>query len=67
MSTSVAMEMVFGVNNKVWPSGVDLATKELPMVPLAPGLFSTTTACPKRGANFSAKRRANASVSPPGG
>jgi coniferyl-aldehyde dehydrogenase len=44
-----------------------LETNELPIVPEAPVLFSTTTDWPVRVASFSAKTRANASVSPPGG
>ena len=38
-----AMTNELSVNNRVWPSGADLATASAPMVPPAPPLFSTTT------------------------
>ncbi len=67
LSTSGAVEKVFGVNSSVCPSGAAFATNELPIVPLAPVRFSTTTCWPMRGVSFSANTRASASVSPPGG
>jgi hypothetical protein len=41
------------VMNTVWPSGADLATKSAAMMPLAPGLGSTTTGWPQRCSSFS--------------
>jgi len=34
---------VFTVTRRVWPSGVERAAACVPMLPLAPGLFSTIT------------------------
>src|SRR2546421_8012947 len=50
----------------VWPSAALLATKSAPMLPPAPGLFSTTTGCPRACCSFGAIRRAERSTGPPG-
>jgi hypothetical protein len=39
----------------------------MPMLPLAPALFSMTTGWPSAGASLSASARATASLTPPGG
>ena len=49
----------------VYPSGAALATYSQPMLPLAPGLFSTTTGWFIALARPVATRRANASAYPP--
>src|SRR6476659_2067535 len=51
----------------VYPSGADLATKSAPMLPPAPGLFSTTTDWPHNSLNFCAMPRPTTSSGPPGG
>jgi hypothetical protein len=43
-----------------------LATNSAPIVPPAPGRFSTTTFCPSRPVSFSAAMRASVSALPPG-
>lgn len=50
----------------VWPSGLALTVKAVPMAPLAPGLFSTTTGTPRISDNFGARARAITSLEPPG-
>src|SRR5512135_192354 len=60
--TSVLVAM-----NKVYPSGADLATMSAPILPAAPGRFSTMTGSPSSGRRFSASTRAVTSVLPPGG
>ena len=52
--------------NKVCPSGADLATKSVPMLVAAPGLYSTTTGLPKLSCNLFAMARAKMSEVPPG-
>ena len=52
--------------NKVWPSGADLATKSVPILVAAPGLYSTTTGLPKLSCNLLAMARAKISEVPPG-
>ena len=61
-----AMTNELSVNNRVWPSGADLATASAPMVPPAPPLFSTTTCWPSCSDNSAAKARADKSVNEPG-
>src|SRR5215471_19916381 len=50
----------------VLPSGLARATTWLPMLPDAPGRFSTTTGWPSRGARRSATKRAIMSGPPAG-
>src|SRR5690606_18184074 len=49
------------------PSGVALATWSFPRIPLAPGLFSTTTGTPNRSPRCLPTSRAMVSVPPPAG
>ena len=51
----------------VWPSGADRATISLPIMPLAPALFSTTTFWPQLSCRRAASNRPTRSVAPPGG
>src|SRR6185503_6051194 len=51
----------------VWPSGSARAAASVPIVPLAPARFSTTTGWPQRSARRGARSRATMSVPPPGG
>src|SRR6185503_2704760 len=53
--------------NSVWPSGSALAATSVPIVPLAPARFSTTTPCPHASCSFAPTTRATMSVPPPGG
>ena len=53
-------------SSKVWPS-VDLATKSVPVLPLAPGLFSTITVCFNASDSGLLMARAMMSDEPPGG
>src|SRR5690606_32387397 len=48
-----------------YPSGADLATIDIPMLPPAPALFSTTTGCPHCSDKLCAIKRARVSVTPP--
>ena len=50
----------------VWPSGLARATCWLPMLPLAPATFSTTTGWPSLGDSRSATKRAMMSGPVPG-
>src|SRR5262245_8839027 len=50
---------------RVYPSGGLLATKSVPRLLDAPGLFSTTTGWPSEPAIFSASERAITSIAPP--
>src|SRR2546421_10701425 len=50
----------------VWPSAALLATKSAPMLPPAPGLFSTTTGWPSACCSLGAIKRAERSTGPPG-
>src|SRR5215469_12065675 len=54
-----------GTSASVYPSGAALATEATPMLPAAPGLFSTITGEDHRCARFSATTRASASAVPP--
>src|SRR5262245_15337044 len=58
---------MLATRTSVYPSGGDLATKSVPMMLLAPGLFSTTTGTDHFCPSFSAIRRAVMSEAPPGG
>ena len=60
------MVKVFTVTISVWPSGGAFATKSVPMLPLAPALFSTTTAWPHFSESFGAMTRARMSMPVPG-
>ena len=51
----------------VWPSAAALATCSVPIRPLAPGRFSTTTVCPHSALSFGASVRASVSAPPAGG
>src|SRR3546814_4883736 len=51
----------------VYPSGAAFTAASTPILPPAPGLFSTTTFQPNSAVNFSATTRPNMSVPPPGG
>src|SRR4029077_820122 len=53
--------------NSVWPSGSDFAATSVPIVPLAPARFSTTTPCPQASCSFAPTTLATMSVPPPGG
>jgi hypothetical protein len=52
---------------KVYPSAGDFATASAPMIPFAPGRFSTTTGCFHASLSFCATVRVMMSVAPPGG
>jgi hypothetical protein len=52
--------------SRVWPSGSACATTWLPMLPPAPGRFSTTTCWPRRRPSGSLSSRAAMSVVPAG-
>jgi hypothetical protein len=56
-----------GVQSKVCPVGWADATTDAPMLPTAPGRFSTTTGCPNDWRSLSATIRHNVSVMPPTG
>ena len=56
---------LFGAITSVWPSGSDFATKSNPMMPPAPGLFSTTHGWPIAAGSFSQRRRESRSAAPP--
>ena len=45
-------------NSSVYPSAGALATKLVPMMPVAPGLFSTMKGCPNASCSLSATMRA---------
>ena len=51
----------------VWPSAGALATKPLPMVPPAPGRFSTSAGWLQASCSFCPMVRASVSVAPPAG
>src|SRR5580765_3095544 len=51
----------------VYPSGGDLAARSEPIVPPAPGLFSTTTWVPSAALSLGARMREIVSAVPPGG
>src|SRR5262249_14723911 len=51
----------------VWPSGTARAAAVSPILPLAPGRFSTTTPWPSTGASSAAISRPSRSLAPPGG
>jgi len=51
----------------VWPSGALFATASTPMLPPAPGRFSTTTGWPSFSLILGAMERAIRSALPPGG
>jgi hypothetical protein len=55
------------VTSSVWPSGAARLTPVAPIVPVAPGLFSTTNGCPNFSCSLGAIARASVSVDPPGG
>ena len=61
-----AMVMVLMAISNVCPSGAALATASAPMLPLAPGLLSTTTACFQRSLSLGAMMRAMMSLPLPG-
>ncbi len=50
----------------VWPSGAALATVSSPIMPPAPGRFSTTTVSPSASCSLGAMKRAVVSAPPPG-
>src|ERR1700682_3774621 len=50
----------------VWPSGALFATKSAPMVPPAPGRFSTNTCLPSAVERRGVSSRAGTSANPPG-
>jgi len=52
---------------RVWPSGCELTTSWMPMMPLAPGRLSTTTCCPRRSESLAETMRPMTSVLPPAG
>jgi hypothetical protein len=54
------------VSSSVLPSGIDFATKSVPIVPPAPALFSTMTVCPRRVPSLAASTRAMMSLLAPG-
>src|SRR5262245_26015547 len=55
------------VISSVWPSGSALATTSAPILPPAPGRFSTMTGWPRVLASSSPTARASTSTSPPAG
>lgn len=60
------MTSVLTEDISVWPSGLARATCWLPMLPLAPTTFSTTTGWPRRAESRSATKRAMMSGPVPG-
>jgi hypothetical protein len=54
------------VSISVYPSGFALATTVVPMLPPAPGRFSTTNGWPIPAASFCVMIRAIVSLAPPG-
>src|SRR5882762_9524480 len=53
--------------SSVWPSGIDLATASVPMIPPAPPWLSATTCLPRRSESWKAIIRPTTSLLPPGG
>ena len=66
LNSAGVMVKVFTVTIRVWPSGAAFATKSVPILPLAPGLFSTTTGCFQRSASLGWRARARMSMPVPG-
>ena len=60
------MAWLLATSASVWPSGWARDTTSVPMIPVAPGLLSTTTGCPQAAVSFSPTRRATKSIAPPG-
>ena len=60
-----AVEVAAAAIMMVWPSGADLDHSAAPMLPDAPGRFSTTTGCPQASDNFWPITRARMSLVPP--
>src|SRR6266850_6272729 len=58
---------LIGTIAMVWPSAFARATYAVPMPPLAPGLFSTTTGTPRDSCIFAPTSRLRMSPIPPGG
>ena len=58
--------MVLAPIRIVLPSGAALATKSAPILPLAPGMFCTTTLCPIFSASWACTVRAMVSMPVPG-
>jgi hypothetical protein len=56
-----------GKSSSVYPSGRARETCSAPMLPPAPGRFSTMTDWPRTSPSFAAIGRAERSVVPPGG
>ena len=52
--------------SSVWPSGSARATVSAARMPPAPGMFSTTTCCPRPSLIFGAMVRVVMSATPPG-
>jgi len=61
-----AISRVLALTITVCPSGAALATWSAPMLPLAPGLFSTITGWPRRSESFGPTVRAMMSMPVPG-
>lgn len=57
--------MLLMANRMVWPSGSALATAAAPIMPVAPGRFSTMMGWPSEAASFSPISRVIASTLPP--
>src|SRR2546422_11039636 len=57
---------VRGTISMMWPSGGALATISVPIMPEAPGRFSTTNGWPRLSESFGAMSRPTMSVEPPG-
>ena len=57
---------VLPVMASVWPSGADFAVKSQPIVPPAPGRFSTKNCRPSCSESRGASMRAGVSAKPPG-
>src|SRR5918997_624203 len=55
-----------GENSSVWPTGRARAASAVPIVPLAPMVFLTTTWVPRAPENSGARMRATMSAAPPG-
>jgi hypothetical protein len=53
--------------SSVCPSGADFATSTTPILPFAPGRFSTTTGWPSVSWSFAPSARPIWSAAPPGG
>jgi hypothetical protein len=57
---------LLATSTSMWPSGGLLATRSVPMMPVAPARLSMTTGWPQASVSFWPMRRAARSIAPPG-